>query len=190
MAMDLSKILRLQSPDNWEEIEHMVAALQEWLSTVNVPTQPIARVRVNATIEIANNTATVVTWAVPSQQTAYEFDATGILVPTTAGGSSGTTFRPQEDGIYLLTTQIRWEAAAATTGVRQLILDGFDDEIAINAKDGSTSAITQEIVSLYQWPCPLNGRHTWSWEVFQTSGGGLDIVRTANSGWAQVVKLS
>jgi hypothetical protein len=190
MATDLSKKLSLQTPRSWEEMEHVFAQLQTWLSSVRVAPQPIARVRLNATQAITNNTSTDVVWAIPAQQTAYEYDTTGILRPSSSGGTSGTLFLPNEDGLYLLITQIRWAAAGATTGVRQLILDGFDDEIAIDAKDGSTTAITQQLVSLYQFPCPLNARHPWDWEVFQTSGGDLDISRTANSGWAQVIKIS
>ena len=162
------------------------------VSTLSVPNQVISQVQISATQTIATATPTSIIWRIPVVMTAQAeaaFEPYKFLQPTTLGGITGTTFIPPEPGTYLITAQIQWDTAGATTGSRYLSLIVDGTEIAGVINDGTTKNITQTLTKVYVWPNAEKGMNGWKFNVFQNSGGNLDLTTTDSSGWAQAVKL-
>lgn len=205
------------TPKNWEEVEQAFGTLQAYYQTLNdahtlfaaqnpslvlkdFPTalvhairgtffgQPRTFVKINANQSIADSTETAVSWSEPAA------DA-GVQKNPDSGWNLGqmwtagvpTKFFIKVNGLYLLNWGVRF--AGNATGVRYTFATIGGTGATADLAQSRHAAAAVDTSAHQSLILPLVYGNTVTINVFQSSGGPLDIVSGFLNTWCQVTKI-
>lgn len=139
----------------------MYAAIQNDLAYLYQ--RPAAKLMLDATQLIANNSLTALTW-----KQAYAIN--NSVVPFVTRGGTSTVLTIPEAGIYQVTAQVRF--AANATGVRQALFTGAGAVAAFDIPaNGGADPTIAPLSDLWS----LSAGDTIGVSVYQNSGGNLNV---------------
>lgn len=125
--------------------------------------------RTTASIALANNTNTTISWAIE------RWDNDSMLT------ASGTTFTVQADhgGLYLCSASVEIEANAS--GIRRLYARVNGVDLGIGAVADGASGVATHLNVAFPWVFAVGDY--LEWRAYQNSGGALDYSAEASFTW-------
>jgi hypothetical protein len=200
-----SKLL-LGAPQDWEELEQAFATMQTWANRGNIDVsgysrfaaQPRCRHTIPSAQSIPDNTDTTITWSGANVSGIPEYDYdNGSEHGNPFLAANGTELLiPPRPGLYDIRVSINW--AANATGRREVWFfvkyHSYTVQLVADSRPANpSSGLTQSCSGVAVVEAPpaegLNWPRVYA-QVYQNSGGNLNVSADYTVTWIQITKIA
>lgn len=146
-------------------------------ASTGVSHKPMAMVKLTSPVTVTNRTDLIVAW----QNEVYDYD--NMWTP---GVGSANRFSVQTPGKYVIKVGTDWNANASGLRSTKIYVNGTGNANTVAAFNGPAAAEFDSFYTVSSPPLSLAAGSSVYFDVFQTSGGDLELQLSFGGTWAAI----